>query len=139
MRFSGALCNPLFCLFPSFIESKKAGLTPTLDQLIGFRDKFSGMDPGGKLDIWGDCASGGIPRDLSDFWRRVNEVRGDGGRRMGWGSALKPKGKEKLCVVFADRWIRKRLEEAKMRGEGTQTLCRHSRERWGEREKGIRR
>lgn len=103
MRFSGALYDPLFCLFPSFIESKKAGLASTLDQLIGLCDKLRGMDPSGKLGIRGDRTGGRIPGYLSDLWRRVNEVLGDGRRRVSWRSALEPKGKEKLCVVFADR------------------------------------
>jgi len=92
----------LLCLFPSFIESKEAGLASTFDQLIGLRDKLGGMDPSGKLGVWGDSTGGRIPRDLSDPWRRVDEVWGDGRGRMDWGSTLKPKGKEKLCVVFAD-------------------------------------
>lgn len=109
MRFSGAFGNPLFCLLPSFVESKEAGLASTFDQLIGLRDKVGGMDPGGKLGIWGDCTGFRIPRDLGDLRRRINEVWGDSRRRMDWGSALEPKGKKKLCVVFADRWIREEI------------------------------
>lgn len=90
-------------MFPGFIESKKAGLASTFDQLIGLRDKLGGMDPSGELDVWGDSTGSGIPRDLGDLWRRINEAWGDGRGRMDCGSALKPKGKEKLCVVFADR------------------------------------
>ena len=103
LRFSGAFSNPLPRLLPGFIESKEAGLASTFDQLIGLRDKLGGLDPGRKLGIWGDCTGGGIPRDLSDFWRRINEVWGDGRGCMDWGGALEPKGKEKLCVVLADR------------------------------------
>lgn len=84
----------MFCLFPSFIKSEKAGLASTFDQLIGLCDKLSGMDPSGKLGIWGDCASGRIPRDLSDLWRRKDEVRGNSRRRMDWRSAFKPKGEK---------------------------------------------
>ena len=93
----------MFCLFPSFVESKKTGLAPTFDQLIGLRDKLGGMDPGGQLGVWGDRTGGGIPGDLGDLGRREDEVRGDGHGWMDWGSALKPKGKEELCVVLADR------------------------------------
>lgn len=107
----------MFCLFPSFIESEKAGLASAFDQLIGFCDKLGGMDPCGKLGVRGDCTGGGIPRDLSDFWRRVNEVFGDGRRRMDLGSALKPKGKEELCVVLADRWIRGEVRGGGEKGE----------------------
>ena len=89
--------------FPSFVESKEAGLASTFDQLIGLCDKLSGMDPGWQLGIWGDRAGGRIPGYLSNFWRRENEVWGDGRGRMDWGSTLKPKGKEELCVVFANR------------------------------------
>ena len=125
----------MFCLFPSFIESEEAGLAPTLDQLIGFCDKLGGMDPGGKLGIWGDCTSGGIPRDLSDFWRRVNEVWRDGRGRMDWGSALKPKGKEKLCVVFADRWIRGEVRGGEEKGRKDADPLRTF-ERWGGKREG---
>jgi len=96
----------LFCLFPSLVESEKACLASTFDQLIGLRDKLSGMDPRRKLGIWGDCTGRRVPRDLSDLWGRVNEVWGDGRGWMDWGSAFKPKGEKQLCVVFADRWIR---------------------------------
>jgi len=107
----------LFCFFPSFIEGEKAGLASAFDQLIGFCDKLGGMDPGGKLGVWGDCTGGGIPRDLSDFWRRVNEVFGDGRGRMDLGSALKPKGKEELCVVLADCWIKGEVRGGGEKGE----------------------
>ena len=61
------------------------------------------MDPGRELGIRGDCAGFRIPRDLGDFWRRVNEVGGNGRGRMDLGGAFKPKCKKQLCVVFADR------------------------------------
>lgn len=61
------------------------------------------MDPGRKLSVWGDGAGCRVPRDLGDLRGRENEVWGDSRGRMDRGSALKPKGEEKLCVVFADR------------------------------------
>ena len=102
LRFSGAFYNPWLRLFPSFVESEEAGLASAFDQLIGLCNKLCGLDPGGKLSVCGDRTGLRIPRDLSDLWRRVNEVWGDGRRRMNWGSSLKPKGEEKLCVVLAD-------------------------------------
>jgi len=93
----------LLGLFPSFVESEETGLASSFDQLIGLRDKFSGVDPGGQLGVWGDRAGGRVPGNLSDLWRREDKVRGDGRGRMDWRSALKPKGKEELCVVFANR------------------------------------
>jgi hypothetical protein len=92
----------VFCFFPRFIQSKKASLAATLDQLIGLRDEFGGMDPGRKLGICCDCTGLGIPRDLSDFWGRENEVWGDSRGWMDWGSAFKPEGKKQLRIVFAD-------------------------------------
>jgi len=71
--------------------------------LIGLRDKLGGMDPGGELNVWGDRAGGRVPRNLGDLWRREDKVWRDGRGRMDWWGALKPKGKEELCVVFADR------------------------------------
>ena len=75
------------------------------------------MDPGGQLDVWGDRAGGRIPRYLGDLWGRENEVWGDGRGRMDWGGTLKPKGKEELCVVLADRWIREKVRDRSDEGE----------------------
>jgi hypothetical protein len=136
---SGALDNPWLGLFPSFVESKEAGFASTFDELIGLCNKLGGMDPGGKLGVWGDCAGERIPRDLSDLWRRENEVWGDGRGRMDWGSALKPKGKEKLCVVFADRWVGSEVRgrDEKER-EGANPLQTFKRGRWGKERRGCR-
>ena len=126
----------MLCLFPSFIESEEAGFASTFDQLIRFCDKLGGMDPGGKLGIRGDRTGGGIPRDLSDFWRRVDEVWGDGCGRMSWGSALKPKGKEKLCVVLADRWMGKEVRGDEEKGRKDADPLRTSRREMGGKREG---
>lgn len=138
MGLSCALDDPFSGFFPSFVESEEAGLASTFNQLIGLRDKLRGMDPGGQLGVWGDRTGGGIPRYLGDLWRRENEVRGDGRGRMDWGSTLKPKGEEELCVVFADRWTR---EEVRGRGErerkDANPLRTLKKGRWGKERRGA--
>ena len=99
----------MFCFFPGFIQSKEASLAATLDQLIGLRDEFGGMDPGRKLGIWCDRTGLRIPRDLGDLWGRENEVWGDSSGWMDLGSAFEPEGKKQLRIVFADSWIKERV------------------------------
>ena len=96
------------------------------------------MDPGWQLGIWGDRAGGRIPRYLSDFWRRENEVWGDCRGRMDWGSTFKPKGEEELCVVFTDRWTGEEVRGCDEKGRAdTNPLRTFEREMGGKREGGA--
>jgi hypothetical protein len=92
LSFSGSFNDPLLGFIPSFIESEETSFTTTFDKLIGFCDELCGKDPAWELSVWSDSSGCWIPRNLSNFWRRIDEFRGNGGRWVYWGSSLEPVG-----------------------------------------------
>lgn len=108
-RLPRLLRDPLLCLRPGLVESKEAGLTTALDQLVWLCDELRAVDPLRELCIRGDGVGGLIPGNLGNLGLRVDEWRcniclwlaaAEGGR------AGKPVGKDELCVVFSDGYMR---------------------------------
>ena len=58
------------------------------------------MYPAGELGVGSDGFCFGIPRDLRNFWRRVNEAGGNLGGGIYWRRALEPICQEQFCVEF---------------------------------------
>lgn len=59
--FTGSGRDPFFGGFPILVKKEETTLSSTFDELIGLCDELGCKDPRGKLGVWGDGSSIGIP------------------------------------------------------------------------------
>ena len=105
LGFSGTLDNPLLGLVPGFVEAEEACLSATLDELIRLHDELRVEDPSWELGVGGDGTGLGIPGDLGDLDRGVDEFCCDLRGGIDGGGALEVIGEEELRVVLANRCV----------------------------------
>lgn len=96
--------NPLLDLLPALVEAEQAGLSSSLDELVGLRDELLGEDPVGETGSRGDGRSegvgSGVPENagsdskVSLESKEVHLDCDDGTRREDWGDGVKKARRE---------------------------------------------
>ena len=97
-----SLSDPGLGFIPGLVKAKEAGLTATLNELVGLRNELSGEDPAWELCIGGDGVGSGIPGDLGDLGGGEGKGSREGCGRIDGGCPLKPVGQKQLGIVLAN-------------------------------------